>query len=68
MYCYLKHFVLNEMETNRHYGLCTWASEQSMREIYLKAFEIPVKQAGLTALMSSYTIWGLNGQVEAENC
>lgn len=58
MYCYLKHFVLNEMETNRHYGLCTWASEQSMREIYLKAFEIPVKQVGLTALMSSYNNLG----------
>ena len=58
MYCYLKHFVLNEMETNRHFGLCTWASEQSMREIYLKAFEIPVKQTDLTALMSSYNNLG----------
>lgn len=58
MYCYLKHFALNEMETNRHFGLCTWASEQSMREIYLKAFEIPVKETGLTALMSSYNNLG----------
>ena len=58
MYCYLKHFALNEMETNRHNGVCTWASEQSMREIYLKAFEIPAKQAGLTAVMSAYNNLG----------
>ena len=60
MICYVKHFALNEMETHRHYGVCTWASEQSMREIYLRAFEIPVK-AGASAIMSAYnnlgTVW-----------
>ena len=32
MYCYMKHFALNERETFRHYGLCTWSNEQTMRE------------------------------------
>ena len=58
MYCYIKHFALNEMETNRHYGVCTWASEQSMREIYLRAFEIPLKSRNATAVMSSYNNLG----------
>lgn len=59
MYCYMKHFVLNERETQRHYGLCTWANEQSMREIYLKPFELAVKDGGLTAMMSSYNNLGI---------
>lgn len=41
----MKHFALNEQETHRSSnGLLTWATEQSMREIYLKAFEIAVKK------------------------
>lgn len=36
--CYIKHFALNDQETNRQ-GLCTFANEQAIREIYLKAFE-----------------------------
>lgn len=54
MYAYMKHFVLNETETNRHYGLCTWVSEQSLREIYAKPFEMAVKDADATAMMSAY--------------
>ena len=33
-----KHFALNDMEINRN-GVCVWANEQSVREIYIKAFE-----------------------------
>lgn len=58
MYCYMKHFVLNERETFRHYGLCTWANEQAIREIYLKPFEYAVKAGNLTAMMSSYNNLG----------
>ena len=54
MYCYIKHFALNERETWRHYGLCTWADEQAMREIYFVPFEKAVKEGGSTAVMSSY--------------
>ncbi len=35
---YLKHFFLNDQETNR-IGVCTFANEQSIREIYLRAFQ-----------------------------
>jgi beta-glucosidase len=42
---YLKHYALNDQETNRvANGVATWANEQAIREIYLKAFEIPAKQ------------------------
>jgi len=45
VYTMIKHFALNDQETNRvNNGIATWANEQTMREVYLKAFEIPVKQ------------------------
>lgn len=60
VYCFVKHFALNDQETNRA-GVCTWSNEQAIREIYLKAFEIPVKEGGTTAIMSSFnrigTVW-----------
>lgn len=42
VYTDLKHFALNDQETNRA-GVATFATEQSMRELYLKPFEIAVK-------------------------
>ena len=48
MFCYIKHFALNDQETNREFFLHTWATEQAAREIYLKAFEIPFKEAEMT--------------------
>ena len=42
----LKHFAMNEQETHRSVnGLLTWSTEQAMREIYLKGFEIAIKVA-----------------------
>ena len=52
MYCYLKHFAANENESHRE-GLFVWLTEQSLREIYLKPFEIALKRADGNALMSS---------------
>ncbi|QFJ55185.1 glycoside hydrolase family 3 protein [Pseudobutyrivibrio xylanivorans] len=43
-YCYLKHFALNDKEDGRN-GIATWANEQAIREIYLRPFEITVKEA-----------------------
>lgn len=44
VYTALKHFALNEQETNRvNNGIATWADEQTIREIYLKPFEMAVK-------------------------
>ncbi|WP_444328085.1 glycoside hydrolase family 3 C-terminal domain-containing protein, partial [Paratractidigestivibacter sp.] len=42
VYCYLKHFAVNDQETHRadSGGLVTWLNEQSLREIYLRPFEI----------------------------
>lgn len=41
MYAFVKHFALNDQETHRdHLGLVTWADEQTIREIYLKPFEL----------------------------
>jgi beta-glucosidase len=46
VYSYLKHFALNDQETNRvNNGIATWADEQTIREVYLKAFELPIKNA-----------------------
>lgn len=60
VYTYVKHFVLNEQETNRGgTGLVTWANEQSMRELYFKPFEMCVKDGGTTAMMSSFNRIGL---------
>ena len=52
LYCYIKHFVVNETETMRE-GLFTWLTEQDLREIYLKTFEIAVKEGGANAIMTS---------------
>ena len=44
VYTTLKHFALNEMENERvNNGPATWASEQTIRELYLKPFEMAVK-------------------------
>ncbi len=53
VYSYIKHFALNETENQRN-GLYTWLTEQSLREIYLKPFEIAIKQGNANAVMSSY--------------
>lgn len=62
---FLKHFAVNDQEANRN-GLNSFADEQTLREIYLRPFEIVVRQAGrslgegktrheaCTAIMSSY--------------
>ena len=53
----LKHFALNDQEGNRA-DLATWADEQTMREIYLKAFEIPVKEGGARGIMAAFNRMG----------
>lgn len=52
---FAKHFALNDQETSRSSrGLFTWANEQSMREIYFKAFEILVKEGKSIGMMTSF--------------
>ena len=57
VYTYIKHFALNDQESNR-LSISVWANEQSIREIYLKPFELSVKESGTTAVMSSYSRLG----------
>ena len=58
VYAYIKHFALNDQETNRCNMLMTWANEQSIREIYLKPFEMAVKEGGAKAVMSAFNYIG----------
>ena len=48
----IKHFAVNDQEANRC-GLITWLDEQTMREIYLKPFEMFVEEGGTMGMMSS---------------
>lgn len=58
VYSFMKHFALNDQETKRIEMLCTWTNEQAMREIYLKPFEMSVKEGGAQAVMSSFNYIG----------
>lgn len=60
----VKHFALNNKETNRR-DSDSRASERAIREIYLKPFEILVKEAKPWSIMSSYNI--INGHRASEN-
>lgn len=60
----VKHFALNNKEGNRK-NSDSRASERAIREIYLKAFEIIVKEAKPWSIMSSYNI--INGRRASEN-
>ncbi len=58
VYAYAKHYALNDQETNRIGMLCTWCTEQAIRENYLKPFELAVKEGGLMGMMSSFNYIG----------
>ena len=58
VYAYMKHFALNDQEGNRGSMAATWSNEQAIREIYLKPFEISVKDADCHAVMSSFNYIG----------
>ncbi len=55
---YVKHFALNDQEDNRTNQVCTWSNEQAIREIYLKPFEIAIKEGGSLGVMTSYNFIG----------
>lgn len=55
---FMKHFALNDQETNARSGNIVWANEQAIREIYLKPFEMTVKEADVLGVMSSFAMIG----------
>lgn len=55
VYAYVKHFALYDGNSKM---VCVWTNEQAMREIYLRAFELPVKDAGANAVMVSWNFLG----------
>lgn len=70
-FVYMKHFALNDQEENRTNGLMTWADEQTVRDIYLRPFELAVKEGGASGVMSGFnsmgTVWaGASGNLLQE--
>ena len=62
VYCYIKHFAVNDQETDREYnGILVWLNEQAMREIYLRPFELAVKESAtrVNGMMSSFNRLGM---------
>ncbi len=57
VHCFIKHAAMNECETARH-GVNTWATEQSMREIYFRPFEIGIVDGGSFSVMTSFSRMG----------
>ena len=55
VYSTIKHFAMYDCNGKM---VCAWATEQSMREIYLKPFEIAVKKGGANAAMESWAYLG----------
>lgn len=51
---FTKHFVMNDQESFRR-GITVWANEQSVREIYLKAFEAGITEAPTNGVMTSFS-------------
>lgn len=60
----VKHFAANNQETNRN-AVNSIVSQRALREIYLKAFEVAIKDCEPWTVMTSYN--GLNGDWTAEN-
>ncbi len=57
-YVYMKHAVLNDQEKNRE-GINTWANEQTIRELYLRPFQIAIENANAENVMTGFNRLGV---------
>ena len=70
--CFVKHFALNNQEEDRggslpgltmagasDFGVLTWATEQTCREIYFKAFQMSIEEGGALGVMTSMNMIGM---------
>ena len=64
VYSYIKHFAMYEGNAKM---VSVWTNEQAIREIYLKPFEISVKQGGANAVMVSWSFLGDKWTGESSN-
>ncbi|MCQ2776673.1 MAG: glycoside hydrolase family 3 C-terminal domain-containing protein [Bacilli bacterium] len=58
VYCFYKHFAVNDQEKNRE-GVTVFLTEQALRELYLKPFQMVVQEGKTMGIMSSYNRLGL---------
>ena len=58
IYCFFKHFAVNDQEKHRE-GVACFLTEQALREIYLKPFQMCIQEGKSTGIMSSYNRLGL---------
>ena len=58
IYCFFKHFAVNDQEKHRE-GVSCFLTEQALREIYLKPFQMCIQEGRSTGIMSSYNRLGL---------
>lgn len=64
VYAFIKHYALYDFNGKM---VCVWSNEQAIREIYLKPFEISVKDGGASAIMVSWSFLGNKWTGECSN-
>lgn len=61
MITFMKHYALNDQESDRDItGVATWADEQTMRQVYLKVFEMGIKDGNAMGMMSAFNRVGFD--------
>lgn len=64
---FIKHFAMNERESNCRYQLMKWSNEQAIREIYLRPFEMAIKEGGALGIMTAFNYIGFDWAGSNEN-
>lgn len=67
VYVFLKHYALNDQETNRaaNGSVATWSSEQAIRQIYLKPFQIAEEKGDVSGIMLAFNRLGTTQSIQS---